>query len=340
MSKQQLDNLRIMWDLIIDVDAEDLDYAKIATYFLIEALKFHDVENIAVKFSGNRGFHIFIPFNSFPSKINNQETKFLFPEGPRIIANYLKHMIKEHLAKKLNTQDPFKLASIDTILISNRHLFRTPYSLHEKSGLVSIPLLPNNILNFKREQALPQNVKTNIKFLDIETREQEAAKFLIQAFDFELKQKKEEKINVHAFAPLSGDISLEMFPPCMQHALNDVREDGKKRTLFLLLSFLRQVNSSNQDMEKILLSWNKKQNKPLQESYIKSQIAWTKNQPLRIPPNCDNPNYYIHPEIAICHPDHFCKKIKNPIQYVKLKQRIFFNQEKKKPKRKLYKSKG
>ena len=175
MSKIRLDQIRIGWDLLIDIDSENLDYSKITSFLIIEALKFHNIENIGVKYSGNRGFHIFIPFKAFPTKINNRETKFLFPEGPKAIASYLKSMIEPHLKEKLNTQDPFKLTEIDTILISNRHLFRAPFSFNEKSGLVSIPIEKTNILNFKKEQALPENVKANIKFLDIEAKDQEAS---------------------------------------------------------------------------------------------------------------------------------------------------------------------
>ena len=67
MSKKELDNLRIGWDLILDVDGLDLEYSKLAAYYLIEALKFYDIKNVSIKFSGNKGFHIGIPFETFPA---------------------------------------------------------------------------------------------------------------------------------------------------------------------------------------------------------------------------------------------------------------------------------
>ena len=172
MTKKELDELRSGWDCIFDLDSNYFEYARIAALLIIEALKFHDIKNIGIKFSGNKGIHLGISFKSFPYKVNNILTKDLFPEGVRVIALYLKEMIKEQLSIKLlekdsiedlakNTLqeksnltkngifDPFTIVDIDTLLISNRHVYRAPYSLHEKSGLVSLPLKFQDLLSFK-----------------------------------------------------------------------------------------------------------------------------------------------------------------------------------------------
>jgi hypothetical protein len=60
--------------------------------------------------------------------------------------------------------DPFKILSIDSILISSRHLFRMPYSINEKSYLVSLPIDPNKIMDFKKEMANPENLKRVLKY--------------------------------------------------------------------------------------------------------------------------------------------------------------------------------
>src|SRR3989344_37048 len=110
MTKSRLDNLRIGWDLILDIDGP-LEFSKITAHLIVEALQFHDVENLTVKFSGNKGFHIAIPFNAFPDRVDNKKTKDLFPDGPRTIASYLKEMIKDMLAAEL-----IKKYSIEEIL--------------------------------------------------------------------------------------------------------------------------------------------------------------------------------------------------------------------------------
>ena len=172
MNKKQLDDLRIGWDLLIDIDCKFFDYSKIAANLLIEAIKFHGVNNIGLKFSGNRSFHIGIPYNSFPKKVNNLQTNLLFPDSIKVIVYHLKNMIRDPLSSgimelstideiatsvnkpkkelmKDNMFDPFSIVQIDEMLVSSRHMYRAPYSLNEKSGLVSIPIKLNKLKNFK-----------------------------------------------------------------------------------------------------------------------------------------------------------------------------------------------
>ena len=102
--------------------------------------------------SGGSGFHLGIPFESFPDKVCNQETKLLFPDGVRVIASYLKNLIHEPLSEKIlkiskieeiakvlsknksellikNKFNPFSVLEIDSVLISSRHMYRAPYSV-------------------------------------------------------------------------------------------------------------------------------------------------------------------------------------------------------------------
>ena len=88
-----LDKLRTGWDLVLDIDCPYWKYSKLITHLIIKALKKHNVSSISCKFSGNKGFHIGIPFEAFPEKINKIETRLLFPEGVRKIALYLTNYI-------------------------------------------------------------------------------------------------------------------------------------------------------------------------------------------------------------------------------------------------------
>src|SRR3989344_6990911 len=70
MRKQEFDDLRIGWDLILDVDCHrGLEAAKKATMIFIEALEQFGIKSYSIKFSGNRGFHIGVPFECFPKEI-------------------------------------------------------------------------------------------------------------------------------------------------------------------------------------------------------------------------------------------------------------------------------
>jgi hypothetical protein len=94
-SRKEMNELRIGWDLVLDIDAKDWDISRLTAWLFIEALRAHHVTSISCKFSGNKGWHIGVPFESFPATIWDDHaaadipTKDLFPELPRAIASYL-----------------------------------------------------------------------------------------------------------------------------------------------------------------------------------------------------------------------------------------------------------
>src|SRR3989344_1845998 len=83
MTKNELDKLRTGFDLILDIDTKFIDYSKATAELLIAALKHYNIKNIGLKFSGNSGFHLGIPFSSLPQEANGKETRLLFPEIQR-----------------------------------------------------------------------------------------------------------------------------------------------------------------------------------------------------------------------------------------------------------------
>ncbi|HLC60422.1 MAG TPA: hypothetical protein VJJ52_03250 [Candidatus Nanoarchaeia archaeon] len=354
MRRQELEDLRIGWDLIIDIDCIVFDYSKIAADLVIKALKFHKIKSISCKFSGNKGFHIGVPYEAFPERIKNGDIKNLFPDAPRKIALYIKHMIlpefgdailklegniskvlektgkiasevlyEERGVKKFN---PDSILQMDTLLISPRHLYRMPYSLHEKSGLVSVPLNPEKVMLFKKEFALPDKVKiSSHKFLDRTNAEREEAKRLfVEALDFHAKEDDEtEPKSGKEFEGPASALPEELFPPCIKTILNGL-EDGRKRALFVLVNYFTSIGWDYDMIEKKLKEWNDKNREPLKEIYLIGQVRYHKQQRKKIlPPNCprrennvvliNQQNYYT--DLRVCSPDSFCAKIKNPAQY-------------------------
>ncbi|MEA3430965.1 MAG: hypothetical protein U9R08_06860 [Nanoarchaeota archaeon] len=357
MSRKELENLRKGWDLLLDIDCKSLEYSKITADLLIKALKYHDIKCISCKFSGNHGFHIGIPFEAFPDKVHNKETRTLFPEAPRFIAAYLQSMIKEKLVENLlkfedintiaaktektyteiikdNKFDPFEVIDIDTILIASRHLYRMPYSFNEKSGWVSIPIDPDKVLEFDVETAKAENVKiSEFKFLDVnKVRPNEARQLILQAYDFNLKkidEYKEEKQS--RYEDLQEAIPEQFFPPCIKKVLEGL-DDGKKRAVFILINFLSSVGWGYDEIEKRLKEWNSRNKDPLKEVYLLGQARYAKQHKKKIlPPNCNNNMYYK--DLAICLPDNLCGKVKNPVNYARRKT-FFLNREKMKEKNK------
>jgi len=362
LKKQEIEKLRIGWDLVIDIDCPYWDYSKLITDLVVKALKHHNIEAVSCKFSGNKGFHIGVPFEAFPKKIAGEDVSKRFPEDIREIALYLKSMIKNVFLKKVfemekgdvnkiaenlkkevknivsgKRLDAEKMIDIDTILISSRHLYRMPYSLHEKSGLASIPIDPDKIMEFKKEQAMPEKVVVNprFRFLDrIDVKPNQAKELFDKAvaervnresrMEFQKKEIKEVDIPTEA-------VPEQFFPPCIHNILKGI-QDGKKRSLFILTNFLVSVGWNYDKIEELLKKWNKKNEEPLREVLLVGQIRYHKQQKKKIlPPNCQNQMYYK--DFGVCKPDSLCERIKNPVNYARRKTYYLNKEDKKKVKK-------
>ena len=435
MKRHELNELRQGWDLILDIDCPDWEFSKLTTHLFIQALKDHGVESISVKFSGNKGFHIGVPFEAFPESIHFEGEKTLvkdlFPEGPRKIAIYLLHYItssytkvneglkkitfldkykftydqleeiakkssnelfqticpdckKEkkttggvrriyqcsscnHLSKPKGNPDVIRCEScgypveqkvlaptcahcgskkdtikqlnfdavvdVDTVLIASRHLYRMPYSLHEKSSLVSIPIKTEDVLSFDKEQAKIENLSFEVEFLErSKAKQSEAVTLFVQSFDHNYDPNKKKWTPLQKIEVPENAISETHFPPCINNILGGL-EDGKKRALFILINFLQSVGWSSDQIESFIYEWNERNPEPLKEQYLKGQLSQIKRgKEILPPPSCANQDYYK--SLLICTPDAFCSKIKNPSAYTKRKHALEANKTKKKPKAK------
>ncbi len=363
MLKKDLDTLRQGWDCILDLDCKYLPYSLICGEFILEALKFHDIKNYSLKFSGNHGLHIGIPFEAFPDIVNSVAIKDYFPDGIRVIAEYLKDMIREHLTQRLlqegniaalaksigktdkdlltNGQfDPYTIVDVDSVLISSRHLFRAPYSINEKSGMVSLPL--RKIQDLDLYMAKPENVQVAVHFLDRKNAtKNEAKQLLVSAFDWAQKTTKKDipkpddaKTQRTYFVPMTA-VSEEYFPECIKKLMTGVKTDGRKRSIFILVNFLKNMGWTPQSIETFLLEWNKKNYEPLREGYLRSQLHWFKNQPkITLPPNCDHPSYYKTMGIYC---GDTCARFKNPVNCALKKAQQAEQQNKVPPKKEVKK---
>ncbi len=364
MTPEKMNELRKGWDLILDIDSKYIDFSKIAAELILDALKFHNVQNIGLKFSGRGGWHIIVPFEAFPEEVHGIKIKDLFPQGPRIVSSYLRELIEnslrdrlseivdtDELSKRLNKSkdefykndrfDPFSVVDIDSIAISPRHLIRMPYSLNEKSGLASIVILPSQLKNFHIGWAKPERVFPKPFFPQVE--KGEAKELMIQALDWQrMHEKKGKEIELVKSTTYQKnrnniqikDVNPQMWPPCIHNALNGIKGDGRKRCLFILLNYFRSINMPPEELTKKIVEWNQKNAQPLKEGYVVSQLNWhMRNKPI-FPPSCAKIQS-DYKDLGICTPDNFCSKIKNPAQYTIQRYRIKdFIENKNKKKRK------
>jgi len=241
--------------------------------------------------------------------------------------------------QKPSTEEPqlnfTTILGLDEVLISSRHLYRMAFSLHEKSGLASLPINPDKVLDFEKSQADPFKVTGGLLFLDdSESTEQEGELLLIRSLDFTYKPTFEHE---SSFKPaytsenietIEEKVPIEFFPPAILNILKGIK-DGKKRALFVLVNFLTYVGWPYDDIDELLHTWNEKNQDPLRETNIKSHLTYHKNQKKKVlPPNYSNNMYYA--DLGVLTDEDL--KFKNPVAYTKRRLYFFKQQEKKKKK--------
>lgn len=339
MARQDLDKLRYAWDVFIDIDVKDFEIAKIAAKQIIEALRDHGVQSHAIKFTGGSSFHIGIPFESIPQKINMLPTSQQYPEILQKIVEFLKWYVKDSLRDELMgwatpqeisqrlqkplTQitseegiEPFKIISMD--IFGSRHLFRLPYSLHESSGLVSLPIKAHLIEKFEKDQALPEKVKFEERFLVPLTHMKDGEALVVEALDWASKhivEVKEELPKTFQQQKMRA-IPEQYFPPCIKTILERGLSDGRKRAVFVIVNFLRNMGWDLDRIEKTVMEWNEKNVPPLRTAYVRGQLRWHFRQDrMLLPPNCNNINFYDSMGVSINCKDLHAAGIKNPVNY-------------------------
>ena len=364
LGSENYDKLRIGWDLILDVDCKLFEHGKIASESFIWGLKKHGISNVSLKFTGGTGFHIGIPWESFPERVDYKETKQQYPELARKMVFYLKEFVRERLESKILKEypaedlsrqvnkplgrilteegiNPYEVVDVDPILISPRHFFRLPYSLNRNTFLVSLPIRPEELGSFERMDAKSGKVKEG--FLD-KHRKEEANTLVLEASDWwarrtadekhEIIDEQLEKLRAIGYRWISQEdlgkfrtmgprktrrilVPENLFPPCIKNISRGL-VDGRKRSLFTLLNFLRSANWNWEDIDKYVNEWNEKNKPSLRENYVRTQIRWHKARGKQIlPPNCLHPGWYE--DFGVCKPDNICggreKTVKNPVNY-------------------------
>jgi hypothetical protein len=398
MNKERTNELRVGWDLILDVDFTNFEATKLITHALIQELKEHGLTTVTVKFSGNKGFHIGIPWEAMPSTFDGKPTATLFPEAARAIADYLVEQIdgphnhfalseaivrlmpanevQQHIKyvcggcgndrkeKKYNkyfvcpkcqhrevvsyesddhlvcpkcksfmelvrSEEEKSTAcevckseevrkaidlKIDTQLVSSRHLYRLEYSLHEKSGLVSLPIPVEHVLTFKREQAKAEHIKELPAFWNRAANE-EGFKLFIAA-QLYLATQIQERYPAKEIVWEGDAAPEEVFPPTIKKMLVGMH-DGKKRALFILTNFLRSSGWNYDMIDQRLREWNKKNDPPLREQELVGHVRYHKQRGVTVlPPNFEND---VYKDLGVLVHDELSVNTKNPVQYVKMK---------------------
>lgn len=324
------DDLRTGWDLVIDIDCDaDLSFAKIAAQALIDEFCDFGIDHVSAKFSGNRGFHLGIRGEAFPNKLQGTPIARWYPDLPQTIVSFLRHRLKEQLAEAFVDHDatvrdtvytdgdptPYRLCDIENDW-GDRHLFRMPYSVNEKSWLVAVPLALDAIADFKKPDAAIDTVTVEESFLD-SYEDGEATELAVEALDWYAEHHEDDARDRESF---DGEFSIpddaldeEHFPPTIHNILGGLK-DGRKRSVFILATFLRQVGYDWDAVAAMVRQWNDRNDDPLPDNYITSQLNWhrAQDEPL-MPPNWDDGSVYH--DIGVYEEDPLTRSTSNPVSY-------------------------
>jgi DNA primase len=163
-----------LW-FVLDIDPNKCDFecVKIASFALVEILESLDLKYL-LKFSGNKGFHFLFSLGEPPKKLAGEKIW----EFERGLISYLRGKLEDKLQKSkdrdkfekfLKKDDPItidkssdqkehNLILLDKLILHEKANIRSPYSLHEKTKLVSLPINKEQIIDFEpKKEADPKN---------------------------------------------------------------------------------------------------------------------------------------------------------------------------------------
>ncbi len=153
----------LVW--IVRARTGGLRFAKAVTARVIEALVDGGVPEPWVKYSGQLGFDLILPLEVIPS-----EAWMGSPEALGDLQRGLTNSIASHLTERWSSvhvdgaSSPLEIKrGTDTCLLSElrvrRGLLLAPMSLNPESGLVSIPIAPDEVAEFSVLDASPADVR-------------------------------------------------------------------------------------------------------------------------------------------------------------------------------------
>jgi DNA primase len=126
--------------------------------------------NLAIKFSGSRGFQIWaqlkphdLPKNYKPKQLRTERRERNFFSFYADIVRFTESCVAERLPGLTTAETAKKEARVDKVLFDASIIkpmgdVRAPYSMHFKTGLISMPLELKELKRFKFEQADPELV--------------------------------------------------------------------------------------------------------------------------------------------------------------------------------------
>ncbi len=143
---------------VMDIDrkAKSFSWQKMIrlTYQMAEIFEGYNMKYL-LKYSGNRGFHFMFEITDIKRRSFKKEQKLI-------------QKLRDELEKRQKNKKPVTTTSskdkqapvlIDKGIVHKKGSIRSPYSVHPKTELVSAPIRPKSLKDFKRKKFKPKNVE-------------------------------------------------------------------------------------------------------------------------------------------------------------------------------------
>jgi DNA primase len=163
--------------LVIDLDAGkkvELDKTKDVVRTAFEVLKEYGASPV-IKFSGSRGFQLWarfkpheLPKDYKPKQLRTERRERNFFSFYADLVRFLEAEVSAEFPGLTTSETAKKEARLDRVLFDASIIkpmgdVRAPYSMHFKTGLISVPVRLKELENFKPEQADPEVVVDRYK---------------------------------------------------------------------------------------------------------------------------------------------------------------------------------
>jgi len=269
LGAERLETLRSGWDFVLDIDSsQGIEEAKHCTEAILRLLVSYDIRSARVKFSGRRGFHIMIDGEAFDCFRTKAEFIQAYPTVPLQVARFIIAALKPSDRKGVE---------IDTAIYTPRRLIRVAYSLHHKTGLVSLPIEPSAISQFDPENVKPvENMDIDWKWLEAKAKPMEASTLLNHVAKWLQRTKPRLGVKILSHSPTRAPHRAARNPPCIEALL---KEGFSKRlighrnaVLFAVLSGIRRLNFTITPTQ--LEELNARSEMPLPERELQYQIKY------------------------------------------------------------------
>lgn len=260
---------RIGWDFVIDLDGSDWNETKwiAGQLFRDVILPQFKIAHYQMKFSGRRGIHIIIPEEAFLFCFSERDFPKAYPLVPKQIAKFFDAMIYP---------ESKRLCKIDLGLYTQHRLLRCAYSLHEETGLVSVPIWPENLERFNPKQdADPAHVEVDEAWSNCKPTVGEAS-FLLDKVAEWIANKPKLKAFVRHTNRRGQDSRQGRVMPCIQSFLCSGFKKGmegqRNLVLFNIIQAAKRFNLAIDSDS--LLEANARSQSPLPEREVRAMFRY------------------------------------------------------------------